>query len=410
MAETRFLALIESIKALATSWLVVVGIVCGLLLSVVPVWSASNVIIEKIRFGEHPNQTRIVLDISAPATFSSFQLKAPHRVVVDIQNAIWNLNKSRRTPGDGLVIDYRTGAFRPDVARLVLQTAGPARILRSFTLPPDGKDGHRIVIDIASQNNQMSPPAGDNPVPLYRPQAAPKPENKGTREKPMVVIDAGHGGVDPGAISKSGRYEKHITLVMAKELKQALISSGRYRVTLTRSGDQFLRLRERIAIARAADADVFLSIHADSIRDPKVRGLSVYTLSEQSSDKEAEALARRENKADLIAGVDLTGESPEVTSILIDLAQRQTMNQSAYLAEYLIKTLGRRIKLLRRTHRFAGFAVLKAPDVPSVLIELGYLSNPKEEKLLFNRAHRDQLAQGIVKGLDDYFEWRRQLQ
>ncbi len=421
MDKVGFLTLTGGIRGLAKAWPTFSGLVCGLLLLILPVGAANGAIIENVRFGEHPNQTRIVLDVSTPATFSSFQLEAPYRVVVDIQNATWNINKRGRTPSDGLVVGYRTGAFRPDVARLVLQTAGPTRIVRSFALPPDGQDGHRIVIDIApddgtrpqkDRNPNISPPNGDNPVPLYRPQASPRSKNKQqpARQKPMIVIDAGHGGIDPGAISKTGRYEKHITLVMAKELKQALINSGRYRVTLTRSGDRFLRLRERIAIARAADADVFLSIHADSIKNPKIRGLSVYTLSEQSSDKEAEALAKRENKADLIAGVDLTGESPEVTSILIDLAQRQTMNQSAYLAEYLIKTLGRQTKLLRRTHRFAGFAVLKAPDVPSVLIELGYLSNPKEEKLLFNRQHRDKLAQGIVKGLDDYFEWRQQLQ
>ncbi len=427
MAETGLFFLTWCIKThgIRTSagfWLAIGAVLCVVLpagpLIGTLARAADQAVIEKIRFGEHPNQTRIVLDLSTPATFSSFQLDTPHRVVVDIRNATWNLNKN--TPVDGLVTGYRTGTFRPGVARLVLETAGPIRILRSFTLPADPTNRHRIVLDIGpasrtspqdNQVNTLPAPTGNNPVPLYRPQASPRSKNQKQtpQKKPMVVIDAGHGGADPGAISTSGRYEKHITLSMAKELKQILIKTGRYRATLTRNSDQFLRLRDRIAIARDADADVFLSIHADSIKNPQIRGLSVYTLSEQSSDKEAEALAKRENKADLIAGVDLTGESAEVTSILIDLAQRQTMNESAYLAEYLIKTLGRHTKLLRRTHRFAGFAVLKAPDVPSILIELGYLSNPKDERLLFSKKHRAQLAKGIVKGLDDYFKWRQQL-
>ncbi len=201
----------------------------------------------------------------------------------------------------------------------------------------------------------------------------------------VVAIDAGHGGQDPGAISLSGVYEKQITLATARALRDELKALGRYRVLLTRDRDVFIRLRDRIAIARAAGADLFLSLHADKVENPAVRGLSVYTLSERASDAEAAALADAENKVDLLGGVKLKGQSPEVTDILIDLVQRDTMNQSAQMASLLVRELREETLLLPRTHRFAGFAVLKSPDVPSALIELGYLSNPTDERLLRER-------------------------
>mgnify|MGYP003630612655 FL=1 len=225
----------------------------------------------------------------------------------------------------------------------------------------------------------------------------------GAVKKRVIIIDPGHGGVDPGAIGLSGIYEKHITLAAARELKAHLERTGRFTVHLTRDRDIFIRLRGRIERARAKNADMFISLHADTIRSKSVRGLSVYTLSENASDKEAAALAERENKADLIAGIDLTHESAEVTNILIDLAQRETMNQSARLAAVLVDELGERVKVLRNPHRFAGFAVLKAPDIPSVLIELGFLSNKDDERALRSKHHRKRVAQSIVAAVDQYF-------
>jgi N-acetylmuramoyl-L-alanine amidase len=174
-------------------------------------------------------------------------------------------------------------------------------------------------------------------------------------------------------------------------------------VVLTRNRDIFLRRRDRVAKSRAAGAELFISLHADVIKNRKIRGLSVYTLSEKASDKEAAALAEKENKADLIAGLDLSNESPVVTNILIDLAQRETMNNSSRFAAMLIKELGREVRILRNTHRFAGFAVLKAPDVPSVLLELGFLSNRHEEKALRSKAYRAKLGAALVRGVDQYF-------
>jgi N-acetylmuramoyl-L-alanine amidase len=192
-------------------------------------------------------------------------------------------------------------------------------------------------------------------------------------------------------------------LAQARELKRRLEATGRFRVVLTRSRDVFVRLRKRIAIARDAGADLFISLHADTIANPKVRGGSIYTLSERASDKEAAALAARENKADVIAGVHLSGQNREVVSILIDLAQRSSMNESAIFAKILTAKLSVTMRLLRRTHRFAGFAVLKAPDIPSVLVELGYLSNPVDERNLRRFKHRARIAQAFVRAIDGYF-------
>jgi N-acetylmuramoyl-L-alanine amidase len=191
---------------------------------------------------------------------------------------------------------------------------------------------------------------------------------------------------------------------MALELRRQLEATGRYRVALTRNSDEFLALRDRLALARAYDADLFISLHADSERSADVRGLSIYTLSETASDEEAAALASRENRADLIGGIDLSRERPQVASILIDLAQRETMNRSVAFARMVVAELSREIDLLpTRPHRFAGFAVLRAPDVPAVLIELGYLSNRVEERRLQSVGYRRDLARGVVRAIDHYF-------
>ena len=242
----------------------------------------------------------------------------------------------------------------------------------------------------------------DLPVPNRKPRA------RGGRR--VIAIDPGHGGVDPGAIGRSGVLEKDITLRTARILKRRLERSGRYRVVLTRNRDVFIRLRDRIAIARRYDADLFISLHADSIRRAGIRGLSVYTLSEKASDKEAAELADKENKADLIAGIDLSAETPEVTDILIDLAQRETMNESVRFAAVLVQEMRRVTKLLRKTHRFAGFAVLKAPDIPSVLVEMGFLSNRQDERALRQESYRARIADSVAQAIERYFERIEQAQ
>ena len=222
----------------------------------------------------------------------------------------------------------------------------------------------------------------------------------------VIAIDPGHGGVDPGAISPHRIYEKDITLPTARELARQLDATGRYRAVLTRRGDVFVPLRARVARARAERADLFLSIHADALPDSAIRGLSVYTLSNDASDRATAALAIRENRDDFIAGVRLSHQPREIGAILVDLARRQTNNLSLALARAIVAELGRAVPLLEKPHRQAGFAVLCAPDLPSALVELGCLSNPEEERLLRQRSYQQLLARGLTHAIDDYFTAR----
>jgi N-acetylmuramoyl-L-alanine amidase len=223
------------------------------------------------------------------------------------------------------------------------------------------------------------------------------------RRQPTVVIDPGHGGVDPGAISPSGVYEKDIVLPTAWEFARELAAQRRYRVVLTRSVDEFIPLRERVARARVWKADLFLSIHADALPNTEMRGLSVFTLSVEASDREAAALAISENRADLVGGINLARQPREVGSILMDLARRQTSNLSILLARKVVDQLAREVVLLERPQRSADFAVLTASDIPSALVELGCLSNPREERLLQQRAYQQKLARGLVRAVEAYF-------
>lgn len=399
-----------------------------LMVALPPVAALAGASVEGLRFGEHKTKTRIVLDLGEKIDFQYFTLADPYRVIVDLPEVEWNLSMGAGEVGVGLVERFRYGLFRPGTSRLVLDVAAPVRVKSAFLLESKGKFGQRLVLDIVKvskrefkrSHKKLPPP---KPLPktdtsskdlaaLPRPRdalkGAAKPPARRS-EKHVIVLDPGHGGVDPGAIGRSGQYEKHLVLSMAKELKKKLEATGRYKVVLTRKRDIFIRLRNRLQKAREAGGDLFISLHADIIKNSRIRGLSVYTLSESASDMEAEALAKWENKADLIAGIDLTNEPPEVTNILIDLAQRETMNLSAHFASFLIQDLRREVKLLHKTHRFAGFAVLKAPDIPSVLVELGYLSNPTEERLLRDRKYRERLAAAVVSAVDRYFKWKDRL-
>lgn len=384
------------------------------LLLLVPFSAEAGLAVTAVRVGTQPPATRLVLDLTEPVSYRLFTLTSPYRVVIDLPELIWQAD-AEAIDNFGVVARLRVGLFKPGTSRIVLDLNGPAQVQRSFLLEPSQGGRYRLVID-------LEPIAGDafraGPVATVQPAAATAPftappavKRSGRREnKPVIAIDAGHGGVDPGAIGVGGTYEKRVTLAAARELKARLEATGKYKVVLTRDRDVFIRLRDRVLKARKAGADLFISLHADSIGSRNVRGLSVYTLSEHASDKEAAALATRENKADLIAGVDLASvEAPEVVDILIDLAQRETMNLSAHYASILVDHLRDQVTLLAKTHRFAGFAVLKAPDVPSVLIELGYLSNPTEEKLLNDPGYRARLIEAIARATDRYFAYKSSL-
>jgi N-acetylmuramoyl-L-alanine amidase len=370
----------------------------------------------EIRIGVHPGKLRVVVESNAKLPVSAFTLAAPYRVVLDLPDVAWQIDAAGGGKATGFIVSYRFGHFSPGKSRVVFDLKRPAVVDKAFHLPPRGKAPWRLVVDLkpvsaAEFARRAKPPprpdkARPNQAAVFMPLPRPRPQGKAPKK--VVVIDPGHGGIDPGALGRKGIHEKRITLAMARQLRDALVARGRYQVVMTRDRDIFVRLRERIAMARAAGADLFISLHADSIKNRRVRGASVYTLSEKSSDREAADLAAKENKADLIAGIDLTGESTEVTNILIDLAQRETMNHSAVFASVLVGEMRKRVKFLRRSHRFAGFAVLKAPDVPSVLIEMGYLSHAGDERRLLNPAYRAALAGAIANAVGLYFDRRAQ--
>ena len=379
--------------------------------------SATGPVVSDVRVGLHGTKTRVVLDIDRNVEFSIFTLPAPYRVVVNLPEVGWRLPKNTKTLKKGLMSNFRYGLFTPGTSRMVIDANGPMEVQKAFLLRPvkgSGVQFHRLVIDLVPTTETVfleglaqrkAQAKASQPVTAEMQNASipiPMPIKK-PKGKKVIMLDPGHGGVDPGTIGVSGTYEKNITLAMARDIKKAIEKKGRFKVVLTRNRDIFIRLRDRVRKAREAGADLFISIHADAIKNPKTRGLSVYTLSDKASDKEAAALARKENKADLIAGLDLSSENAEVTNILIDLAQRESMNQSAIVAKNLVKELKREVKLLRNTHRFAGFAVLKAPDLPSILVETGFLSNRQDERNLLSRKYRKRLASAVAKGVERHF-------
>lgn len=385
--------------------------------------------IQELRFGKHQEKSRMVLDLSEKSAFRVFVLSDPYRLVIDLPSFEWKAQDVARNPSPSSKISaIRYGNLKPGISRVVFDLSTPIKINAAFILPAQNSTGKpdRLVIDFTStsstdfitqKNRVLGTLDIDNPKKLYSAintseqnyRSAslhiPKPKPAQNTKKPLVVIDPGHGGVDPGAIGPNKIYEKKVVLALAKELRRQLLESGQYRVLMTRESDVFIKLRDRVKFARDNKADLFVSIHADSIEKNSVRGASVYTLSEKASDKQTARLAARENKADLIAGVDLSVEDEQVASILVDLTMRDTTNQGKYFANKVVESLrGNGLKVLQNPHRHAGFAVLKAPDVPSLLIEAGFMSNKQEAEHLNTPAYRRQVAQALKRGISAYFD------
>ena len=378
--------------------------------------------------------TRFVLDVSDNLSFS-ISMGENNQIFVDLPELDWQSTPRTLAKPVGVLRTFRYSPLHPGAGRLELTTMGPTMIRKAFMLLPGDKSGYRLVIDLI--DGAALPPAAapkphieaaeppkpsESAIPLPRtdkssgkknknksaPVSEPRGNNDGRKSnhpgKPIVMIDPGHGGVDPGAISLTGAFEKNIVLGLATELKRQLDKNGKVQCLLTRDHDEFIPLRQRVAIARMAKADLFMSLHADSVADSTISGLSVYTLSQTASDSEAQALADKENKADIVAGIDFSKESPEVANILIDLVQRESMNLSSMFAQTVISEVRTRTHmLLGNTHRFAGFAVLKAPDVPSVLVESGYLSNAHDERMLRQPEYRIKLAEALARAIERYF-------
>lgn len=372
--------------------------------------------ISNLRIGQGVGSVRVVFDADSKFNYKVFLLNEPRRLVVDTQNIEVNSNIEKTTDPNNLISSTRLGTAGVGGIRIVFDLIKPVTVKNVFMLPPQSNFSWRFVIDleVASERDFASKVGNEHAFSsdAYNKGRTSVKNTSSSKAafiapktaKKVIVLDAGHGGVDPGAIGIGGTYEKHITLAMAKELKEELDKSGRYKVYLTRNRDIFIPLRKRVQIARKYDADLFISIHADSAANKRATGLSVYTLSEKASDKEAAALAEKENKADIVAGLDFAEHSKEVSDVLLNLAQRETLNRSAEFATFMVQEMRKSIRTLHDTHRFAGFAVLKAPDVPSVLVELGYLSNRTEEKQLKQKSYRKKLATSAVKAINKYFE------
>ena len=338
--------------------------------------------------------------------FGIFALAAPDRLAIDLPALEFRISGEPLGPGGvGAIARVRHGRFDRETSRVVLDLAGPVALKRVFRLFPDEAGGPtRLVVDVAESHRAafaaFARESQRRPVRTAR--TAPVENARG---RPVVVIDPGHGGIDPGAPGREGPDEKTVALTAARHLRERLEETGRYRVVMTRDRDVFIGLRDRVAIAQDACADLFLSIHADSIGDPRIGGSHVYSLSREASDEEAEALAAKENESDLIGGVDVAVYPDEhVAAIVLRMSQTTTNRLSERLAALLVEAFARyRVKSIGRPHRRAGFAVLKAPDIPSLLIELGFLSNRQDERRLLTRAGREPAIRAIVDAVERHF-------
>ncbi|MBV9330247.1 MAG: N-acetylmuramoyl-L-alanine amidase [Alphaproteobacteria bacterium] len=366
------------------------------------------------RLGEQDGRTRFVVELSDPVPMRTFSLSNPDRVVIDMPAVEWHEGSTARAGDVGAVKSFRYGLFRSGNSRIVIDLNQPVSVNEPLILPPENGYGYRVVIDMLPSTQAKFEQTAGWPADLKLREteservaslgAAPVQAPVTSAQKKIIVIDPGHGGIDAGTDGVNGMLEKDLVFDEAMRLARALEKTGTYTVHMTREADIYVPLNERVNIARSWHADLLISLHADSNPDRSVNGLSIYTLSESGSDKEAAALASKENESDVVAGVDLGGENSAVAPILIDLAQRDTMNRSSRFATAALEDLGGATDIMpREPHRSAAFVVLKSPDVPSVLIELGYLSNADDASRMSSPAWRDRVAEAIARAVDRQF-------
>lgn len=370
----------------------------------------SALVATDVRLGGDDKQTRFVLDLNRKIDIGAFTLADPYRVVVDLPQVAFHLPTHAGEHGRGLIKAFRYGLIMQGGSRIVLDTKGPVRVEKAFVLAAVDGQPARLVLDLVPTSRDSF---------LHNIEVNARPPRIATRQsdvsrhaekdpRPLVVIDPGHGGIDSGTKGLDGQNEKDVVLAFGLKLRQALEKSGKYRVAMTRSDDAFIPLTGRVQFARERKAALFISIHADSVprSEGRAEGASVYTLSEHASDAEAAKLAEKENKSDVIAGVDLSSEPNDVASILIDLAQRETKTFSVQFARMLVSDIKPAAPLHQRPVKSAGFIVLKAPDVPSVLVELGYMSTRRDLKNLTSPAWQARTAQAMAQAVDDFFARR----
>jgi N-acetylmuramoyl-L-alanine amidase len=405
---------LRALKLVAPSWIAAALILtlasAGLLNPAGPAAAQSKPTVAKdARLAGDRERTRFIADLSRKVDVHAFALGNPYRVIIDAPDVSFQMPAGLGKEKRGLITAYRFGLFAPGKSRIVIDVSGPFLIDKAFVLEPRDDQPARLVVDLVPTDEktfQAKLQEAKLPELSVGAVALPKAAAPSPAAKPVVVLDPGHGGIDPGTSGPSGITEKEVVLAFAKTLKAKLEASGRYEIHMTRADDTFLPLAERVAFAQKRCAGLFLSIHADYFFTPdKARGATVYTLSEQASDEEARALAAKENFSDVIAGVALPSDSDEVlANILIDLAQRETQNRSVVFARSIVGELAAsKGNLHTKKLRSAGFRVLKAPDVPSVLLELGFLSNPEDEKRLTSDPWRERMAKSVTQAIDAYF-------
>lgn len=347
---------------------------------------------------------RLTMALSRPLDVKAWVLAGPDRVVIDLPSTNFQVQPAVARRGVGVVGAFRFGLFTADRARIIIDLTQPAVLARAESRPVRGGFGE-LVIEVrrASRAEFAAAVAQAPPSDAVPPTPTPVPSKPSSEIRQTVVIDPGHGGIDPGAVV-AAIAEKTVVLAFGAKLREQLEASGRYRVLMTREDDRFVPLAERVGIARAAGADLFISIHADSLTQAQeVRGATVYTGSERATDAEAARLAAKENQADAVAGLDASEDTQDVAGILMDLAKRETRTFSSVFARNLVETLGGSVKMHKVPLRSAGFRVLSAPDVPSVLIELGYMSSPKDAELLNSAEWRAKAVGAVAAAVDGYF-------
>jgi N-acetylmuramoyl-L-alanine amidase len=363
-----------------------------------------------VRLGGDDTQTRLIVDLSRKVDVRAFTLANPYRVVMDMPQVTFQFPPKVGEAGRGLIKAFRFGLVMQGGSRMVIDLARPAQVDMAFVLDPIHEQPARLVLHLTATDREsfMRSLALESGAPQRSKPEAPL-ETKGNGDsRPLIVIDPGHGGIDNGTRAASGEMEKTIVLEFSLLLRDKLEKIGKYRVLMTRSDDTFVALGDRVQFARARRAALFISIHADALRrrEGDAQGATVYTLSERASDARAARLAEAENKADVIAGLDLSSEEKDVAGILIDLARRETKTFSVQFAQTMVGALKNAARLHQHPLKSASFVVLKAPDVPSVLVELGYVSNKADLKSLISTEWRDRTADSIVQAVDAFFRPR----
>ncbi|MDP1881295.1 MAG: N-acetylmuramoyl-L-alanine amidase, partial [Bradyrhizobium sp.] len=386
-----------------------------------PVAASNFPIASEVRLAGDARQTRFVLDLNRTIQFRAFTLADPYRVIVDIPQVNFQLKAGAGTAGRGLIKTFRYGLVMPGGSRIVFDLTGPARIANSYVLEAANGQPPRLVLELeqvdrttfvqslgAENRPELKPAISDTTATIVpaEPGAAAKPAAPADT-RPVVVIDPGHGGLDNGT-QAGGTNEKELVLGFGLALRDRLEKSGKYRVVMTRTDDTFIPLADRVKVARNQAAALFVSIHADALprREGDAQGATIYTLSDRASDAEAERLAETENKADAIGGVNLTEEPTEVADILIELAQRETRTFSNRFARLLMGEMKTTVRMHKHPLKSAGFKVLKAPDVPSVLVELGYVSNKGDLEHLVSENWRNRTAGAMAQAIDAFLAKR----